>query len=77
MRRSFERPAYRFHIDHGENNAPPPRRPRNAQQSGPAYWWNGTTQELIEILPEDHPNYRENAETIRAAFRRWERGTSK
>jgi hypothetical protein len=34
-----------------------------------------TTQELIPILAEDHPEYRENAETIRAAFRRWERAT--
>jgi hypothetical protein len=55
----------------------PPRRPRNAQQLAPGYLWNSTTQELIPILPEDHPGYQENVETIRAAFRRWERGTSK
>jgi hypothetical protein len=67
----------RFDIDHGTNDAPPPPRRSNGQELAPGYVWNSTTQELIPILPEDHPNYRENAETIRAAFRRWERGTSK
>jgi hypothetical protein len=55
----------------------PPRKQSSAQQLAPGYLWNSTTQELIPILPEDHPDYRENTETIRAAFRRWERGTSK
>ena len=65
------------HTPHGGNEAatsmtlPPPRKQRSAQQSAPGYVWNGMTQELIPILPEDHPDYRENAETIRAAFRRW------
>jgi hypothetical protein len=68
----------RFDIDYGTSDVPPPPRKRsNAQQLAPGYLWNSTTQELIPILPEDHPDYRENAETIRAAFRRWERGTSK
>ena len=40
-------------------------------------WWNSTTQELIPILPEDDPNYRQNEEIITAALRRWSRGTSK
>ena len=70
-----EPPVVRFHIDHGESGALPPRW-RSTQQA-PGYIWYSTTQELIPILPEDHPDYRENAETIRAAFRRWERGTSK
>ena len=73
---SPEPPVYRFSIDHGESDALPPPRRANPQQ-GPAYVWNASTQELIEILPEDHPDYLENVETIRAAFRRWERGTSK
>jgi hypothetical protein len=64
-----EPPDDRFDIDHGVNDAPPPRRQSNAQ--APGYWWNTTTQELIPILPEDHPDYRQNAETIAAAIRRW------
>ena len=67
----------RLEIDHGVNDAPPPRRQSNALQSGPAYWWNRTTQELIEILPEDHPDYRQNRKIIAAAIRRWNGGTSK
>ena len=34
-------------------------------------WWNPTTQELIPILPEDHPDYRQNEEIITEAIRRW------
>ena len=64
----------RLDIDHGINNAPPPRQQTNAQQTGPAYWWSPTTQELIEILPEDHPDYRQNQEIIAAAIRRWNGG---
>lgn len=40
-------------------------------------WWNPTTQELIPILPEDDPNYRENQEMIAAAIRRWNGSRSK
>jgi hypothetical protein len=65
-----EPPLDRIDIDHGVNNAPPPRR-RQTQQCGPAYWWNAATQELIPILPEDHPDYRQNQEIIRAAIARW------
>jgi hypothetical protein len=65
-----EHPVDRFDIDHGVSDAPPPpRRQSNAQ--APGYWWNATTQELIPILPEDHPDYRQNAQTIAAAIRRW------
>jgi hypothetical protein len=71
-----EPPVERLHIDHGTSDAPPPRRPSNAQQ-GPSYLWNGTHQQLIRILPEDHPNYRENREMISETIRRWDRGTSK
>jgi hypothetical protein len=76
MTRSYEPPAHRFDIDHATNNAPPPpRRPSNAQQCGPSYLWNSTHQQLIEVLPEDHPNYRENREMISETIRRWNRGT--
>jgi hypothetical protein len=76
--RQHNPPVYRFDIDHGTSDAPQkPLKQSNARQMAPGYLWNSTTQELIPILPEDHPDYRENAETIRAAFRRWERGTSK
>jgi hypothetical protein len=71
-------PVYRLDIDHGVSAAPPPpRRQSNAQQSGPAYIWDGGTQELIPILPEDHPDYRQNEEIIAAAIRRWNGGTSR
>ena len=40
-------------------------------------WWNPTTQELIPILPGDHPDYRQNEAIITEAIRRWERGTLK
>jgi hypothetical protein len=70
-------PVERLDIDHATNNAPPPpRRQSNVQQCGPGYWWNPTTQELIEILPEDHSDYRQNQEIIAAAIRRWNGGTS-
>jgi hypothetical protein len=73
-----EPPAERLHIDHATNNAPPPRRqPTNPQQCGPSYLWNGTHQQLIPILPEDHPDYRENRELITETIRRWDRETSK
>ena len=78
MRHSHEPPVYRFDIDHGTSDAPPPpRRQSNAQQVGPSYWWNATTQELIPILPEDHPDYRQNQAIITEAIRRWNGKTSK
>jgi hypothetical protein len=40
-------------------------------------WWNPTTQELLPILPEDDPNYRQNQEIITEAIRRWNGGTSR
>jgi hypothetical protein len=67
------RPSQPFHIDldidHGTSDTPP--RQINVQQGAPGYVWNSTTQELIPILPPDHPNYRENTALLRAAFRRW------
>jgi len=66
----------RFAIDHGVSNAPLPRQ-INAQQNGTAYVWNSTTQELLPILPKDHPDYRENSALLVAAFRRWNGGTAK
>ena len=66
----------RFDIDEGTSDTPP-RRQNNAQQCAPGYLWNSTTQELIPILPEDHPDYRQNEEIIAAAIRRWNVGTSK
>jgi hypothetical protein len=67
----------RLDIDHGVNDAPPPRRRSNAQQCAPGYIWNSTTQELIPILPEDHPDYRQNQAIITEAIRRWNGKTSK
>jgi hypothetical protein len=63
-------PVDRFPIDHGKNNTPPPRQ-INAQQNGTAYIWHSTTQELLPILPSDHPDYRENSDCLLAAIRRW------
>jgi hypothetical protein len=78
MTRSHNLPVYRFDIDHGVNDAPPsPRRQSSAQDSAPGYLWNSTTQELIPILPEDHPNYRQNVAIITEAIRRWNQGASK
>jgi hypothetical protein len=68
----------RFSMDEGASDAPPPpRKQSNAQQLAPGYVWNSTTQELIPILPEDHPDYRQNEEIIAAAIRRWNGGTSR
>ena len=50
---------------------------RLAAVSAGGGWWNPTTQELIPILPEDHPDYLQNREIITEAIRRWDRGTSK
>jgi hypothetical protein len=78
MTRSHNPPVYRFDIDHGVNDElPPPRRQSNGQELVPGYLWNSTTQELIPILPEDHPDYRQNAEIRRAAIDRWNAGISK
>jgi hypothetical protein len=62
----------RLDIDHGVSDAPPPRR-QGTQE--PGYWWNPTTQELIPVLPEDHPDYEQNAEIANAAWRRWHGGS--
>lgn len=59
-----------FDIDHGTRELPA-RRPFNAQQNGTAYIWHSTTQELLPILPSDHPDYRENSDCLLAAIRRW------
>jgi hypothetical protein len=66
----------RFAIDHGASDTPPPR-PTDTKQIGTAYIWHSTTQELLPILPKDHPDYRENAALLVAAFRRWNKGTSR
>jgi hypothetical protein len=74
----IERFEDRLDIDHGTSDAPPPpRKQSNAQQLSPGYLWNSTTQELIPILPEDHPDYRQNQEIITEAIRRWNQVTSK
>ena len=65
-----------FDIDEATNDTPP-RRQTSAQDSAPGYPWNSTTQELIPILPEDHPDYRQNKEIIAAAIRRWNEWTSR
>jgi hypothetical protein len=48
---------------------------RLAAVSAGGGWWNPTTQELIPIVAEDHPDYRQNREIITEAIRRWDRGT--
>jgi hypothetical protein len=40
-------------------------------------WWNPTTQELIPLLREDHPDYRQNEAMITEAIRRWNGITSR
>ena len=74
MTRAPNPPIYRFDIDHGVNDAPPPRRESTAQQNGTAYIWNSTTQELLPILPKDHLCYRESMDRVLAAVRRWNKG---
>jgi hypothetical protein len=72
------RSVERFGMEEGTSDAPPsPRKQSNAQQLAPGYLWNSTTQELIPILPEDHPDYRQNQEIITEAIRRWNQVTSK
>jgi hypothetical protein len=72
------RSVERFSMDEGTSDAPPPpRKQSNAQQCTPGYLWNSTTQELIPILPEDHPDYRQNQEIITEAIRRWNQVTPK
>jgi hypothetical protein len=51
---------------------PPPRK----QQYEPGFAWNSTTQEFIPILPQDHPDYRQNQAIITEAIDRWNAGTS-
>jgi hypothetical protein len=60
----------RLNIDEG-NDETPLRRQTNVQQNGTAYIWHSTTQELLPILPPDHPDYRENSDCLLAAIRRW------
>ena len=65
-------------IDDAGGYALTPRRKQPiAQPLAPGYLWNSTTQELIPILSEDHPDYRQNQETIIEAHRRWNKGTNK
>jgi hypothetical protein len=50
---------------------------RLAAVSEGGYWWNPTTQELIEILPEHHPDRRQNQALITEAIRHWNGETLK
>jgi hypothetical protein len=61
---------YRLDIGHGTSDTPAPRQ-ANPQQNWTAYIWHSTTQELLPILPPDHPDYRENSDCLLAAIRRW------
>jgi hypothetical protein len=56
-------------IDESANGMSPLRQTNAEGAHG--YIWNSTTQGWIPILPEDHPDHRQNAETIAAAIRRW------
>ncbi len=72
----LHRSAERFSMDDGTGDAPSPsRRQSNARQLAPGYLWNGLTQELIPILPEDHPDYQKNREIVTEAMRRWKSGS--
>ena len=57
-----------------DTNETPRRRQINTQQNGSAYIWHSTTQELLPILPKDHPDYEANANLVMAAIRRWNGG---
>ena len=76
MTRHREPRIDRFDIDEPTSDTPP-RRQSNTQQGAPGYLWNSTMQELIPILPEDHPDYRQNQEIITEAVRRWNQRPSK
>jgi hypothetical protein len=63
--------------DHMQLNPRSLRRPSYARELAPGYLWNSTTQELIPILPQDHPDYRQNQEIVTEAIRRWDHRASK
>jgi hypothetical protein len=46
----------------------PPKQPGTQQLAN-------TTQELIPILPEDHPDYQKNREIVTEVMRRWKSGS--
>jgi hypothetical protein len=73
--KSPEPPVVRFHIDHGESGALPPR--RYDPQQAPGYIWHSTTQELLPIWPEDHPDHEKSMQAVIAAIRRWNGETSR
>ena len=72
-----------FYIDEPANDTPP-RPPlvygkaidadRLAAVSQGGGLWNGSAQQLIPILPEGHPDHRQNRELISETIRRWDRG---
>ena len=70
-----EPPVVRFHIDHGESGALPPR--RYDPQQAPGYIWHSTSQELLPIWPEDHPDHEKSMRAVVAAIRRWNGETSR
>jgi hypothetical protein len=72
-----DKPDPKVDPDHMQLSPRQFRRQSNARQLAPGYLWNSTTQELIPILPEDHPDYRQNQEIITEATRRWNQGASK
>jgi NAD(P)-dependent dehydrogenase (short-subunit alcohol dehydrogenase family) len=75
LRRTFARERHAFVIE-GDVRDEETRRRRLAAVSVGGGWWNPTTQELIPILREDDPNYRQNQAIITGAMRRWNGGTS-
>jgi len=76
--KSHHQPRIERHsdIDYGTRELQP-KQQTTARQNGTAYIWHSTTQELLPILPPDHPDYRENVDMVLAAIRRWNGGTSK
>lgn len=43
-------------------------------EPGRSFLWSGTYQQLIEVLPDDNPQHRENAQMISETIKRWDEG---
>jgi hypothetical protein len=84
MRRQRQPHIDRFDIDEPSDTQPLPSSPlvygkaidadRLAAVSLGGGLWNGSAQQLIPLLPESHPRYRENRELISETIKRWDRG---